>query len=429
MAWTQRTIEKLPTPPATYGPRDYADPLFDGLYLTVSPARGTKKEGAKAWTIKYRLGGKRHRYTLARWPAVGIADARKLAKAALLKVAQGTDPHAERAAERAGAAADNFTDLVVDYITRYARPRNRSWIEQARQLGLRLNQHDRKNLDAGQDVPQLRWFIVEHSVAERWRKISVHQLSTLDITRALDDAFDRQGPIAANRLLSGLKGFLNWLVGRGQLKVSPAAGMKDPSPEVERERVLDDTELAAVWRAALAEPAPYGPYVKFLALLGQRRGETAAMRRSWIQRGTVDGFTGTLLRVPPEVAKNGKAHLVPLPRLALDILDDMPPSDGELVFETKRGPLSGYTDLKKRIDTRVSESGLIVDPYTLHDFRRTAASGMARIGVPPHIIEAILNHKSGQIRGIAKVYNRHKYLPEAAEALEAWSAHISKLVV
>jgi integrase len=68
-----------------------------------------------------------------------------------------------------------------------------------------------------------------------------------------------------------------------------------------------------------------------------------------------------------------------------------------------------------------------IDHFTLHDLRRSAASGMASIGIAPHVIDKILNHSTGKISGIAAVYNRFEYLPERKAALEAWSAHIESL--
>jgi len=69
-----------------------------------------------------------------------------------------------------------------------------------------------------------------------------------------------------------------------------------------------------------------------------------------------------------------------------------------------------------------------VAPWCLHDMRRTAASGMARMGTPVHVIEAVLNHRSGAISGVAAIYNRHSYLPEKRHAVEAWASHVMGLV-
>jgi integrase len=66
--------------------------------------------------------------------------------------------------------------------------------------------------------------------------------------------------------------------------------------------------------------------------------------------------------------------------------------------------------------------------WTLHDLRRTAATRMAKLNVPPHVVDRILNHVSGTIRGVAAVYNRHGYLEERKAALEGWGRHVEDLV-
>jgi hypothetical protein len=68
-----------------------------------------------------------------------------------------------------------------------------------------------------------------------------------------------------------------------------------------------------------------------------------------------------------------------------------------------------------------------VPPWSFHDLRRTAASGMASLGIAPHIVEAVLNHRSGTIRGVASVYNKYQYQPEQRAALERWAAHVEAL--
>jgi integrase len=66
--------------------------------------------------------------------------------------------------------------------------------------------------------------------------------------------------------------------------------------------------------------------------------------------------------------------------------------------------------------------------WTFHDLRRSCATGMGRIGIPPHIIETVLNHSSGFRSGVAGVYQRHPYLEERRHALESWARHLRSLV-
>ena len=123
--------------------------------------------------------------------------------------------------------------------------------------------------------------------------------------------------------------------------------------------------------------------------------------------------------IPGVHAKNGKPHLVHLSKPVLAILEAVPRT-GNLVFsgDGKR-VFQGYSKAKARLDCL---SG--VSDWTLHDLRRTVVSGMARLGVAPHVADKILNHQSGTISGVAAVYQRHEFLKERKQALELWGDHI-----
>jgi integrase len=141
--------------------------------------------------------------------------------------------------------------------------------------------------------------------------------------------------------------------------------------------------------------------------------------------------------MPRNKAKNNRAHIVHLSTAAVDLLYSMPPIGGSLIFtSTGSTPVSGFSRAKRRLDATMlalkrEELGEKCDPipgWILHDLRRTAATGMARLNVPPHVVDKVLNHTSGTIRGVAAVYNRFEYLEERRAALEAWGRHVRKLV-
>ena len=273
----------------------------------------------------------------------------------------------------------------------------------------------------------LKWHLVDGGVAKRWEKASVHQITKQDIVKALDAAVKLQGPIAANRLLAGLSGFFTWCVGRGILAASPAKGIPAPAEENVRERELSNTELALIYRAAAAIPAPYSTLAQLWLLLGQRRTETTLMARSQLRLGGADeGFAGQIWRIPAPVAKNGIAHDVPLPRLALDLLEQLP-NRGDLILASPRtgGPISGFGTIKDRIEEQLK--GAITEDWRIHDFRRTMATGIQRLGFAPYIAEVTINHKIPAAAKSSIPYLRYAYLREKAEALEAWSRHVAKL--
>jgi len=231
------------------------------------------------------------------------------------------------------------------------------------------------------------------------------------------DGIAVRAPVQANRVFAMLRKLFNWCVDRDILQASPCVRVKPPGRETDRDRVLSDDELKRVWRAAYLLGWPFGPAVKLLILTAQRRNEVAMMR--WDE---VD-LDGALWTIPSEKSKNGRVHQVPLSPTALDIIKALPRM-GEVVFTTSgTKPISGFSKAKVRLDKL---SG--VTEWRLHDLRRTATTGMAKMGIGPHVVARILNHGAGTIRGVAAVYNRHAYLDERRTALEAWARRVDALV-
>ena len=191
--------------------------------------------------------------------------------------------------------------------------------------------------------------------------------------------------------------------------------------EQARDRVLSEEEIRLVWRAL--PDSDYGVIVKLLFLTGQRRDEIAAL--CWHE---IDSRTN-VITLPRERTKNGRPHTIPLAPTARTLLADISVREGrEFVFGKNAGPFSDWSHRKKKLDTAIAENGKPLPPWTIHDIRRTVATGMADIGIQPHIIEAVLNHVSGHKGGIAGVYNRSSYAAEKAAALARWDVHIASIV-
>jgi integrase len=227
----------------------------------------------------------------------------------------------------------------------------------------------------------------------------------------------RGAPVAANKTLKSIKTFLRWCVGRAVLDQSPAEGVPLPAKEVARDRVLDDEELAHVILAARKIGGPYGGIVELLALTGQRREEVAHLQREELD------LARRVWTLPKTRTKNAKVHVVHLTEQSLAVLKRAEQT-GLYVFSllgTK--PFPGFSRAKRRLDQL---SG--VTEWRLHDLRRTCVSGMARLGIAPHVADKILNHQSGTISGVAAVYQRHEFLSERREALERWGTHVASIV-
>jgi integrase len=221
----------------------------------------------------------------------------------------------------------------------------------------------------------------------------------------------------ANRVLAAVRRFWNWCLEQGKAEASPVASIKAPAKESSRDRVLSEDEIRRIWSACDQMGWPFGLLIQLLLVTGQREDEVAGMRWSDID---LKSGVWTLAR---EMSKSDRLNQVPLPSLALQILEALPRT-GALVFSTTGStPVSGFSKAKARCDCL---SG--VEGWRFHDLRRTVASGMARLKVEPWVVEKVLNHQTGQLSGVAGVYNRWGYLDEKREALEKWAMNLGGLL-
>lgn len=181
--------------------------------------------------------------------------------------------------------------------------------------------------------------------------------------------------------------------------------------------MLSDAEIKAFWAAADEVGEPFTAALKLLLLTGCRRSEIAGMRRDELGEDGVLTISGAR-------TKNHRPHVLPLPPLALDIIAAVR-IEGEFLFSTTgHSPISGWSKAKRALDTAM---GSKVVPWRLHDLRRTAASGMQRLGVRAEVIERALNHVSGSFRGVAGTYQRDLLSDEVGAALLRWSQHVAGL--
>ena len=408
--------------------REIPDGLLTGLYFVLQPS------GARSWAVRYRAGKTSRKLTLGSYPKLRLSDAREAAREALLKAKKGEDPAAEKREAKATASADGiaglhrFENVVRTFFVRYAKDKNRSWRESARLLGLVPGKSKK--------VDPAAFVAAKGSVLAKWGDRNIAEIKRSEIIAFVDCIVDRGAPIAANRTLAALSKLFNWSIERGLIDASPVAAISPPSPEKSRDRVLSDDEIRWLWKATEAIGFPFGPIARMLLLTGQRRNEVGGMTH-----GELDGHVWT---IPKERAKNNQAHLVPLSIAALEELAYVPKIAGRrgFVFTTTGDtPVSGWSRAKDAIDREMHAAArrctrergddpdaVSIPHWTLHDLRRTAASGMARLGIAVHVVERLLNHRSGTIRGVAAVYNRFDYLSEREAAAEAWGRGVIKIV-
>lgn len=211
-----------------------------------------------------------------------------------------------------------------------------------------------------------------------------------------------------------VRAFLRWAHRKHYLDRNPMERMQAPWKYVPRARTLTASELRSIWRAAGEDS--FGRIVRLLILTGQRVGEITKLTGSMI---STDAVT-----LPSWLTKNSRVHRFPLGATARSILQPpIAPPDYFFPALGKTTPFNGHSPCKRKLDKRCG-----VTDWTLHDLRRTFASGLASLGVSLPVIERLLNHVSGSFGGIVGVYQRYDFFPEMREAITKWENHILRIV-
>jgi integrase len=340
-----------------------------------------KQTNGTFYYVRYRHNGAQVVRSIGRHGPLTPDTARAKAKQLLGIVAGGTDPFAQT------LSGEGFLAAVDRYLQRkrgVLKPT--SFAEAERYLrshatplhSLRLSQIDR-------------------------RKIAI----------LLGEIETNSGPVARNRLRSALSAFFSWCVTEGLLEANPVQGTAKANENGSRERVLSREELRQLWRSLGDEP--FSDVVRLLLLTGQRRNEIGKLQWSEIDLGR------KLVVLTPGRTKNGRQHEIPLSAQAVKILERMPRRNSSDFLFGRRG-FSDWAVAKTKLDRHAG-----IAPWRIHDLRRSCATGMAELGVQPHIIEAVLNHVSGHKSGVAGVYNRATYAEPVREALQKWADWLARL--
>jgi len=364
-----------------------------------------RQRGHPTYVVKYRVFGRQRFFTIgphgSPWTP---ANARKEAKRLLGLVADGKDPADERAQAwlRATDTLRRIGDKYLKQAKQKLRPRTYSEIER---------------------------YLLTH-----WKPL--HSVSAFHIRRRhvaarLTEIATDRGPVTAARARAALSAMFNWAIREGlDIPANPVVGTSRQAALKSRDRVLTDVELAEIWSACRDDD--YGRMTKLLMLTAQRRDEVGSMR--WLE---IDHEKKSWI-IPGARTKNHRDHILPLADAALALIEASPHyrdfvfGDGPRRRGDKQRGFSGWSKSKAALDARILEARRKVTndakplpDWRLHDLRRTAATVMAdRLGVLPHIVEAILNHVSGHRAGVAGVYNRARYEAEMREALKRWSDHV-----
>ena len=418
---TEKAVEKFA--PVAGKRLEVFDTYLPGLALRVT------EQGSKSWSIMYRVAGegernnrgKLRRLTLGQYPLLDLKTARERARLALDSADRGDDPAVKRESEFERRARGTVARVVVDYIETYAKRHQKEWRAGERLLEAHVvPAWGDRQLDGirRKDVRQLL-SLVSSEVARSSASAAAKRGKPFTPERA-----ELSGTSAARELRKHLSKLFNWAVDEDLMESNPMFGMRDKALKyVPRKRVLSRDELQQVWDAAGAVGYPFGTMVRLLILTGQRRSEVAELERRWL-RDDLDGVE-LAVEIPEDRYKTGQPHVYPLSAPALAVIRDLPKwNGGDCLFTTTGGrrPVSGFSKAKARLDAKIAEAGRKaglpeMEPWTVHDIRRSVDTHMARLGVPQEHIERVLGHV---ITGVAGTYNRYSYLAEKAAALELW---------
>jgi integrase len=425
ITFTQLAVDRL-KPPAE-GRETHWDRHLPGFGLRVSAPRPGSREGRKTWVAMGRVDGKPVMATLGTLAQIPkVEKARDAARAALLKMKSGTNPLNERRAEaarRRAEAEEAAARAEEAQEGRFAAVAERFVAAPKKRGGARSPGY----------ADELRRML-KHDVLPKWGDRSVRSITRSDVNDLIDaKARSRNRPrkgagpgasIQANRLLAALRALFRWAAAQALVDADPTSGVLARGAEEDRDRVLDRREFFFMWHGSDRIGRPFGPIFKLLALTGARKNEVAAMR--WAE---VD-LEQRIWTIPSARTKGDRTHIVHLSDAAIEILETLPRT-GELVFSTTgETPVSGFSAAKRRLDAEMAkEAGAPIPDWRIHDIRRSSATMLAEdLKVAPQVVDKILNHSNGVVRGVAAIYNRALHLDERRAALEALGRYIESLV-
>jgi integrase len=395
MRLTATTIRTL-TLPAGARDKTFFDDSLGGFGLRL------REGGAARWVVQYDLGGKTKRVTLGTTAMLDLGAARKSAKDILAAVRLGRDPAGAKIEARA-RAGETFGALLARYLS-----------------------HKQAQLKAG----SRSFKEVERHLTKYARSLHARPVTAIDrriIAGLVSTIASKNGPTAANCMLGSLSGYFTWLIREGLIEgVNPAAYVNKAPQSRGRDRVLTPDEFREIW-SALGN-SDYADIFRLLALTGARKSEIGSL--CWDE---ID-FDNAEINLSAVRTKNNRPHTIPLAPQAVAILKARPQNGREFVFGYGQG-FTGWPWAKAALDGRVAAARKAagiktpMPPWVLHDLRRFfSTTAHDKLGVPPHIVEALLGHIAAFKSGVAGVYNKADYLDERRRALEKWAGYAEGIV-
>lgn len=393
---TQKLVERLRPPAARV---TISDTTLEGFQLRYWRSTKDRNQVDGSYSILYwsPVTGKRTRYTIGSIHKWKLGPARDNARTQFDEINAGRDPQLDKKRQR---PTDDPTPgaikaLITEFDKRYLKARRKSPDKVKRTLERELLEHK-----------------------PSWRDWPISEVTKGDIHAKLDRLTDQGKGYQANRLLEAVRLLFAYAVQRGYIDTSPADGIRKPTEEGPRRRVLDDEEIKAIWPAFESLGYPFAPFYQILLLTGQRSGEVAGM--TWDELD----LDNALWEIPADRTKSDRAHKVPLSPWAVKILKAAPKmKDNPHVFSGRASTGNGLSGFS-RAGERAREAAK-VDDWRPHDLRRTVRTRLGEIGTPPHVAELVMNHT---VKGLQAVYDRYEYTKEKREALDRWAEHLAAIV-
>lgn len=403
---------------------EYFDSDLRGFMLRVSP------NGSKSFAVMTRIkqtggAGKQVRVTIGEYPSMKVDEARAKARDVKRTAKEGTDPRPQKMEGKDPNEIDTlFYGVSERGVRGYMDKLKDSTKERSWQETERIYLHDIATAVTGDG-------------GREWQYRPAQSITKRDIIELLDRKANT--PYAHNRALAVLRSFFGWLESRGILD-NPPSFRKLAMKEKKRERVPgfdpvteeeDHDEIRAIWHGATTYP--FGRMVRFLLVTGKRKGEVADLTDAELD------LDGGRWIIPAERAKNGEADIVPLSDLAVEILreamierDGDEEKPGPFVFSTTGGrkPIAGFSKSKTALDKAIAKWWTEnierdpMEPWRLHDLRRTVASYIRELGFSRDVADAVLAHK---LTGITGTYVKNPMTQQKAVAVAAWTNKLRQI--
>lgn len=340
----------------------------------------------KTWILAYRsegAGGRRPWVTLGHYPQMSLADAHDEAIRKVRELIDGIDPAEERDRQR---EAPTLSSVCDRYMREHATPEKQS---------------------ASRDQE-----LIDRFIKPQLGDSKACEVGRQDIRGMIRKIQANAGGVQSNRVLALCKTIYSWSVDLEIVQSHPAAGLKPLHTETPRDRVYSDAEIRALWRVYDSETSVGAVALRLIALTAQRPGEVMQMH--------ADHIDGRWWTIPASVTKNGVSHRVYLTDLARQLIEPRL----ELGWICRgRGGDRPINNLQKSIERTRAKAGL-ADGHA-HDWRRTAGTRMASMGITREVVGRVLNHAD---RSVTAVYDRHSYDDEKRRAMMRWEKELRRVL-